>query len=235
MIHTTKSRYKPKYKKLKNLKLHGVKVNTILKLKKKKWEYVKNYVLKRTGNNKKNCLYSFYDQNSYNVSKFTNRFSGNYKQKLLIKQNFKVIYGGLLDKFLKKSVRQSNTFFGSKKLIFLNNLEKRLDVTLVKSHFVSSLRTARQVINHKNVLVNGCVKTKKSFLLKKGDKISFKESIKRSINHNLICSNMWPIPPKYLEIDYKTMHITIIDNITFLNNYNLNVNYNSVFEIYKNK
>ena len=37
MIYITKSRYKPRYKKLKNLKLHGINPNTILKLNKKKW------------------------------------------------------------------------------------------------------------------------------------------------------------------------------------------------------
>jgi len=241
MIHITKSRYKPRYKKLKNLKLHGINPNTILKLNKKKWDYIKNFILKQSSSNKRYCLYKFYDQNSYNVSRFINRFSNNYKQKLLSRQNFKILYGGLLTKFLKKSVKDSNVKSSftnlriNKKVIFLNNLEKRLDVTLVRAHFASSIRSARQFIAHGNVLVNGKVQTKKSFVIQKGDKITFKESVKKIINSNLIYSNVWPIPPKHLDLNCKIFSIVVVDDIIFLNNFYLNTNSDIILENYKNK
>merc|ERR1712127_882879 len=215
--------------------LHGIKTKKILNLNRKKWEYIKNFVLKQSNTNKRSCSYKFYDSNSYSVSKFTNRFSNNYKQKL------KTLYGGLLNKFLKKSVRSSLSGSSltklrvSKKIIFLNSLEKRLDVVLVRTHFASSMRAARQLISHGKVLVNEKVQMKKSFLLNKGDKLTFKESAKNIINFNLIYSTLWPIPPKYLEINYKIFSIVVIDEIIFLNNFYLNLNPNIILENYKNK
>ena len=123
----------------------------------------------------------------------------------------------------------------NKKVIFLNNLEKRLDVTLMRSHFASSIRSSRQFIAHGNVLVNGKIQTKKSFLLKKGDKITFKDPVKKIINSNLIYSSLWPIPPKYLELNCKIFSIVVIDEIAFLNNFYLNFNSDIVLENNKNK
>ncbi|KAN0042795.1 hypothetical protein ACTFIV_006911, partial [Dictyostelium citrinum] len=62
-------------------------------------------------------------------------------------------------------------------------LEKRIDMILLRSGFVRSIYEARQLINHKHILVNGNIARIPSYTLNVGDIISIKEG---SHKQNLI-------------------------------------------------
>jgi hypothetical protein len=49
-------------------------------------------------------------------------------------------------------------------------------------------------------------------MLKQGDLISINPKFYRLIEKNIKNSDVWPIPPKYLSINYKTMEIIINEN-----------------------
>jgi ribosomal 50S subunit-recycling heat shock protein len=57
---------------------------------------------------------------------------------------------------------------------------------------------------HKNVKVNNKIVTKNSYILKPGDLISIDQKLHKLILNNVYNSHFWPIPPKYLDINYKT-------------------------------
>merc|ERR1712187_70739 len=116
-------------------------------------------------------------------------------------------YTGLTDRKLKqmvansiKKVSSSNSKF-TMQLYLMESLERRLEIIIWRSHFVLSVRNSQQLISHGHVFVNGCRITKKNYLVKRGDIITFYKNIHSSLVNYVIRSNMWPIPPKYIEIN----------------------------------
>lgn len=94
-----------------------------------------------------------------------------YGRQLREKQKMRITY-------LLKEKQMSNLFKKYKPEEILDLLERRLDRVVYYFGIAPSLKAARQVISHGHILVNG-VKTKTgSYILKKGDKISIKESSK---------------------------------------------------------
>jgi len=104
---------------------------------------------------------------------------------------------------------------------FLNLMEKRLDVVLYRSHFILSIRNAQQLILHKHIQVNGLTTTNPSHIIKKGDLITISPKIQYLVYCNVIQSHIWPLPPKYLQINYRTFEIMFIGNVVFQNLSNL--------------
>ena len=191
---------------------------------------------------KRNCYYKFYDQNSYTISKYNNFFLNNYKQKILTKRTFNLFYSNLNKKYLKKllsnSIKKSNQIKNkiNHQKFFLSFLEARLDVILLRSHFVLSIRNARQLIAHKHVLVNGCIVSDNSFVVNKGDLITFTKKSHKIIRYFIILSEIWPLPPTYLQINYKLFQIQVLDNVLLSNMLNqdlLWLNLNNVLSYYK--
>ena len=58
-------------------------------------------------------------------------------------------------------------------------LECRLDNMVYRMGFASSIRQARQMVNHGHILVNGSKVDRPSFEVKPGDEISMKEKSKK--------------------------------------------------------
>ena len=77
----------------------------------------------------------------------------------------------------------------------------------------SVLRSAQQLIIHKHIQVNGTIVTYKSFTLKQGDHVQVNEKSKPEIYYNVGNSNIWPLPPKYLSINYGTFEIILNEKI----------------------
>lgn len=223
MIGVKKYRYKPVYKKFVNLKTNVQNRKKILKFSKQKWKSLLFLLKKRSKSSKRNCYYKFYDQNCYKTVRYRNYFSRNYKQAILTKKIFNLFYGTLnkkyLKKYLRKSIKLSNQIHNkiNFKLFFLNLLEKRLDVILLRSNLVLSIRNARQIINHKQVYVNEKVVSNSSFLLTAGDCVSISSDIHQKIKLYVALSDLWPISPQYLQVSYKLFQIRVLDDILFSN------------------
>ena len=69
-------------------------------------------------------------------------------------------------------------------ILFIRQLETRLDTALFRSHFSYSFKNARQLISHKKVYVNNKIVQYNSYSLKKGDLITLDKSIFKK-NNNL--------------------------------------------------
>lgn len=229
MIVTKKYRYRPVYKKFINLKNNVQNRQKLLKFKKKKWKNLLFTLTKTSKFRKRNCYYKFFDQNNYTVSKYNNFFSNNYKQKVLVKKMFNLFYSNLNKKYLKtlyKTSRKKSNQIKNKinlKKIFISLLESRLDIILVRSHFVLSIRNARQLVSHKHVLVNGVVISDHSFLLNKGDLVTFSKKSHKIIRYFIILSDIWPLPPTHLQIDYKLFQIHIVEHVILVESLSQNL------------
>lgn len=103
-----------------------------------------------------------------------------YQTQLREKQKLKRIYG-LLEKqfrnyFLKASRKKGIT--GDN---LLQTLERRLDNVVYKLGFASSHADARQLLNHRHVLVNGRIVDKPSFIVKQNDVVEVKSTSKNRL------------------------------------------------------
>ena len=218
MLTIKKRRYKPLYKKFLKLKQNVQCRPRLLRFKKQKWNNLLTS-LKRTQQSR--YPFKVYDHHRYSLSMFS--FKSNFRYKLHTKQRLSYFYGGLSQKYLKSIVRtaQNKTKLKKKainsKFFLIEMLENRLDTVLYRSHFVPSIRSARQLISHNHVSVNKKTVKNKSFILKKGDLVEVKPKAHFLIENNVITSNIWPIPPKYLQINYRTFQIQLIKDIKSTN------------------
>lgn len=97
-----------------------------------------------------------------------------YKERLIEKQKLRFNYGiteGQLIKYCKLA-KKGRTFAGIK---LFELLEARLDCIVYRLGFASSIPSARQIISHGHILVNGQHVNIPSFSCEKGDTISAAE------------------------------------------------------------
>jgi ribosomal protein S4 len=144
----------------------------------------------------------------------------------------------LLKKNVSKAAMQSNRIQNkiNTKSFFEELFERRLDVTLVRSHFASSIMAARQLISHGHVYVNGIKTTNASVLLETGDSVTFSKKSYKLLRHSLLKSELLPLPSQRLQVSYKIFQILVIDDIKSLNNsntYHMWLNLNNVMKFYK--
>jgi small subunit ribosomal protein S4 len=112
--------------------------------------------------------------------------AGDYKERLLEKQKVRYNYGvteSQLISYYKKAKKQKEATGN----VLLNFLESRLDCIVYRLGFAPTIPAARQLVNHKHILVNDKVVNIPSFLCKKGDSITSKNTEK---SHQLILSTL---------------------------------------------
>jgi small subunit ribosomal protein S4 len=100
-----------------------------------------------------------------------------YGLRLREKQKVKRYYG-LFDKPFMLTFRHAERMKGNTGELFLQLLERRLDNVVYKLGLAPSRRSARQVISHGHLCVNGRKVDIPSYLVRQGDKITVKDSDK---------------------------------------------------------
>jgi ribosomal protein S4 len=229
MLFKKKNRFKPYYKKFVNIGENIKNSQKILKFKKKKWNYLLNILARKL---KRYNKYKAQNQLQYLISRNPNKWNsykqGRYRNMLQTYRKFSLFYGYYTKKkvrvLIKKTLQKSKTNIN---LNFLNLFESRLDIVLYRAKFCKSIRTSRQLIAHNGVSVNNKKVTNHSFILKKGDLVKIKNQFHKLIEKNIATSTIWPIPPKHLTINYKTLQLIFGDiefnNLSIYFNFNLNL------------
>ncbi len=89
-------------------------------------------------------------------------------------------------------------------------LESRLDNVIFRLAFARTRREARQIVDHKQVTVNGKVVNIPSYLVKAGDVIEIRESKKDSVRYKEILESAGGrIVPAWLEADQENLKGTV--------------------------
>lgn len=198
----------PLYKQFITLRENVQNRKKLLKFKRLKWkQLILNYEKKL----KRYKKFKPQDHNKYLVSKYPSKstsYKKRYRNTLQSNKRFRLFYGGLPKRYLKKLLLFLSHKNKNLTMLLLETLERRLDVVLYRAKFGHSIQSARQLIAHGKILVNQKVAKSKSTFLKTGDFISVKNDISRLVvESNIKQANTWPIPPKHLQINYKTMQI----------------------------
>ena len=228
------------YKNILNLRGIGYNFNKLTKFRKEKWKTFLFHLKQR--DKKLNLFYKVFDQDVYVVSRFVSLFRKRFKQNLQNKRRLTFLYPGLTERrlkqiisySLKKSARPCSNFTAQSYVV--ESLETRLDIIILRSHLVTSSRNAQQLISHGHVFVNGNKVTTKNYSLKVSDLITFSTKIHPLLVSYVSRSNIWPLPPKYLQINYRTFQILLIERVLYTNinlNFNAFLNLNSVLKKYK--
>ena len=126
-----------------------------------------------------------------------------YGNQLFAKQKLKFYYGDLTEKQFRKIYQKASNIKGDTSQILIELLERRLDAIVYRMKFVPTIFSARQIINHGHIKVNGKKVNIPSYSVKDGDEISLKnESKEMNIIIESIVSQEREIP-EYLEVDTK--------------------------------
>jgi small subunit ribosomal protein S4 len=99
------------------------------------------------------------------------RNASQYGKQLREKQKVKRLYG-LLEKQFRKYVEAALKTRGNTGVTLLSLLERRLDNTVYRLGFAPTRPAARQLVSHRNVLVNGKRLNIPSYQVRKGDAIT---------------------------------------------------------------
>ncbi|ACA56644.1 30S ribosomal protein S4 [Clostridium botulinum] len=125
----------------------------------------------------------------------------NYGKQLLEKQKIRSYYGVLEKQFLRyiKKAMKSKERTGD---VLLRSLECRLDNIVYRIGFSSSIRQARQMVNHGHILVNGGKINIPSYAVKIGDIITLREKYRKNdeFADNFLALKKFSLP--YIEKDY---------------------------------
>ena len=121
--------------------------------------------------------YLGYDKKSNRQLVRANRKVSEYGMQLREKQKAKFIYG-VLEKPFRNYYTKDDLMKGQTGENLMILLERRLDNIVFRLGFARTRREARQVVDHKHVLVNGKCVNIPSYLVKAGDVIEIREKSK---------------------------------------------------------
>ena len=125
------------------------------------------------------------------------------------KQKAKFIYGVLEKPFRNyyAKAKRMNGMVGDNLMILL---ERRIDNVVFRAGFARTRKEARQIVDHKQLLVNGKKCNIPSYQIKAGDVITVKETKKDSQRFKDVLEvTAGRLKPEWIEVDDEAMSITI--------------------------
>ena len=150
-----------------------------------------------------------YDKKSRRTLTRSNRKMSEYATQLREKQKAKFIYG-VLEKPFRNYYEKADRMKGMTGENLMVLLERRLDNVIFRMAFARTRREARQIVDHKQVLVNGKCINIPSYLIKAGDVIEIKEKCKGSQRYKDILEvTGGRLVPEWLEADQEALKGTV--------------------------
>lgn len=149
------------------------------------------------------------DKKSTRELKRANRKMSEYGLQLREKQKAKFIYG-VLEKPFRNYYKRADRMKGQTGENLMIILESRLDNVVFRLGLARTRREARQIVDHKHVLVNGKQVNIPSYLVKAGDVIEIKEKCKGSQRYkDIVEATAGRLVPEWLEADLEALKGTV--------------------------
>ena len=158
-------------------------------------------VLKRCRSLGLDPVYLGIDKKSKRNSQRGNKKVSEYGLQLKEKQKAKFIYG-VLEKPFRNYYEKADRMKGMTGENLMIMLETRLDNVIFRLGFARTRQEARQIVDHKHVMVNGKQVNIPSYLVKAGDSIEIKEKSKSSDRYKAIAeATAGRLVPEWLDAD----------------------------------
>ena len=166
-------------------------------------------VLKRCRSLGLHPVYLGYDKKSKRELKRANKKMSEYGLQLREKQKAKFIYG-VLEKPFRNYYKKADRMKGQTGTNLMVILESRLDNVVFRSGFARTRREARQIVDHKHVLVNGKQVNIPSYLVKAGDVVEIKEKCKGMQRYKDILEvTGGRLIPEWLDVNQEGLQATV--------------------------
>ena len=162
-------------------------------------------VLKRCRSLGLDPIYLGIDKKSNRELKRANRKISEYGLQLREKQKAKFIYG-VLEKPFRNYFAKASKMKGQSGENLMILLESRLDNVVFRLGLARTRKEARQIVDHKHVLVNGKCVNIPSYLVKAGDTIEIREKSKSSQGYKDILEvTEGRMVPEWLEANHEAL------------------------------
>ena len=166
-------------------------------------------VLKRCRSLGLDPIYLGIDKKSTRQLKRANRKMSEYGLQLREKQKAKFIYG-VLEKPFHNYYNKADRMPGQTGANLMILLESRLDNVVFRMGFARTRKEARQIVDHKHVLVNGKCVNIPSYLVKAGDEIEIREKSKGSERYKGILEvTGGRLVPEWIDVDQENLKGTV--------------------------
>ncbi|MBR6309045.1 MAG: 30S ribosomal protein S4 [Lachnospiraceae bacterium] len=158
-------------------------------------------VLKRCRSLDLDPIFLGYDKKSNRTSARAGKKMSEYGLQLREKQKAKFIYG-VLEKPFRNYYEKADRMKGMTGENLMTMLESRLDNVIFRMGFARTRKEARQVVDHKHVLVNGKCINIPSYLIKAGDVITLSDKAKELQRYKDILEvTGGRLVPEWLDVD----------------------------------
>ena len=166
-------------------------------------------VLKRCRSLDLDPVYLGIDKKSTRKLTRANRKMSEYAPQLREKQKAKFIYG-VLEKPFRNYYKKADRMKGMTGENLMTMLEARLDSVVFRMGFARTRREARQVVDHKHILVNGKCVNIPSYQVKAGDVIEVKESAKTMQRYKDILEvTAGRLTPEWMDVEKEAFKGTV--------------------------
>lgn len=166
-------------------------------------------VLKRCRSLGLEPMYLGIDKKSKRNLSRANKKVSEYGLQLREKQKAKFIYG-VLEKPFRNYYEKADRMKGMTGENLMVILESRLDNVIFRMTFARTRREARQIVDHKQVLVNGKLVNIPSYQVKAGDVIEIREKCKGSVRYKDILEVTGArLIPAWLDVDQENLKGTV--------------------------
>ena len=129
--------------------------------------------------------------------------TSDYGTQLEAKQKLKFYYGNMNERQFRNVFRKAFQKRGNTTENFIGLLERRLDTVIYRAKFATTMFSARQLINHRHIKVNGKNVDIPSYLVSDKDSIELKDKSKELLVVAGALVNKEREIPDYIQMDEK--------------------------------
>jgi len=133
-----------------------------------------------------------------------------YGTQLEAKQKMKFYYGNMNERQFRNVYRKAIQKRGNTSENLVSFLESRLDTVIYRAKFAITVFSARQLINHGHIKVNGKKVSIPSYMVKAEDSIEVKEKSKEIANIIGALTSKEREVPEYIQLDEKNKKAKLI-------------------------
>ncbi|NBX74811.1 MAG: 30S ribosomal protein S4 [Alphaproteobacteria bacterium] len=129
---------------------------------------------------------------------------------LLAKQRLKGYYANMGERQFRRYYQEALRRKGDSAENLIQLLERRLDAVVYRMKFAITMFSARQLINHGHVMVNGKRVNISSYQVKEGDVVSLRDKAKTMATVQVSTETAERDVPEYIQVDHKDMKGTFV-------------------------
>jgi small subunit ribosomal protein S4 len=133
-----------------------------------------------------------------------------YGIQLQAKQKLKAYYGNINERQFRNLYKKASMLKGDTSENLIGLLERRLDAIVYRAKLSTTIFSARQLINHGHVKVNGKKVNISSYQLKEEETIEIRDKSKQLVFIDVALANKEREVPEYLQVDEKNKKVKLV-------------------------